>query len=108
MVKDTFSPSELFKIIPAGRRLSVSRNRILQVPTNPHLFERQPVKPGPSQRRSPCSKNEIMHMQKKVPIKKVPGFDGIDLLYSNQLVTYPEISSHLYQNVCHQFSLTHC
>ncbi|GBO32164.1 hypothetical protein AVEN_112262-1 [Araneus ventricosus] len=94
MVKDILPPSELFKIMdqPEEDDSQSFANRILQelYPQIPIPFERQPQ--NLTAREEPFTKNEIARIMQKVPIKKAPGFDGIDfIVLKTNFRTHPEI-----------------
>ncbi|GBM43292.1 hypothetical protein AVEN_220823-1 [Araneus ventricosus] len=94
IVKDNLPPSDLFKImdqLEEGDSQSFS-NRILQelYPQIPIPFQREPQ--NLTARKEAFTKNEIARIMQKVPIKKVPGYDGIDFIVLKTIFrTHPEI-----------------
>ncbi|GBN07797.1 Putative protein in type-1 retrotransposable element R1DM [Araneus ventricosus] len=94
IVKDNLPPSDLFKIMDQpeeGDSLSFA-NRILQelYPQIPTPFQRQPQ--NQTAREEAFTKNEIARIMQKVPIKKAPGYDGIDFIVLKTIFrTNPDI-----------------
>ncbi|GBM32722.1 Putative phosphoenolpyruvate synthase [Araneus ventricosus] len=94
IVKDNLPPSDFFKIMDQpeeGDSLSFA-NRILQelYPQIPTPFQRQPQ--NQTAREEAFTKNEIARIMQKVPIKKAPGYDGIDFIVLKTIFrTNPDI-----------------
>ncbi|GBO05658.1 hypothetical protein AVEN_146499-1 [Araneus ventricosus] len=94
IVKDNLPPSDLFKIMdqPKEGDYQSFANRILQelYPQIPIPFQRQPQ--NLTAREEAFTEKEIARIMHKVPIKKAPGYDGIDFIVLKTIFrTHPEI-----------------
>ncbi|GBM55806.1 Putative protein in type-1 retrotransposable element R1DM [Araneus ventricosus] len=104
IVKGNLPPSDLFKIMdqPEEGYSQSFANRILQelYPQIPIPFQRQPQ--NQTAREEAFTKNEIARIMQKVPIKKAPGYDGIDFIVLKTIFrTNPDILI----TFCNKFSL---
>ncbi|GBM79902.1 hypothetical protein AVEN_173887-1 [Araneus ventricosus] len=94
IVKDNLPPSDLFRIMdqPEEGDSQSFANRILQelYPQIPISFQRQHQ--NLTAREEAFTKNAIARIMQKVPIKKAPGYDGIDFIVLKTIFrTHPEI-----------------